>query len=609
MRLKSVLLGSAFATVAVGMAAAADVDSAVYKATPVPPAPAPFFLFQDTFLSYRHEFTGTDPGVGTTPKDIWGITHVDAWQYGTNFVNLDWLQSSPRDPAFCSPANGAICNNSEGALEFYGVYRGTFSWNALTHSKMFTSGPVKDIGFSFGGDWETENNGFVPEKKDVVGGIQVQVAVPQGFLNINIHAYQEWNHVGLPGIITPNVTFNTVPEFEVALEQPLTFTGLPLRFTNFTAVILPKGPDGFGTPTKTETYVDSRLWLDVGKVAFDKPGLYDVFVGYKYWNNKFGSDANTVIGGREETWLVGLAWHALSNQSLFAPPPAPVANPGYTKAVPVAPAPSFFLFEDTFVSYRHEFTATDPGVGTTPKDVGSITHVDAWAYGTNFLNLEWLQSTSRDPANCQATAAVCASSEGAMEFYGAYRGTWSWNALSHSKMFTFGPIKDIGFSFGGDWETENNGFVPEKKDVVGGLQVQLAVPQGFFNVAVHAYQEWNHVGLPGIINTNVTFKTVPEVEISYLQPLTFTGLPLRISGFTEIVPPKGTDGFGNQTKTEVFCDNRLVLDVGKLVINKPGLYDTFVGYRYWNNKFGSDANTVPGGREETFYLGASWHVL
>ena len=309
MRLTSALLGSVFATVAVGVAAAADMD--VYKATPVPAAPAPFFLFQDTFLSYRHEFTGTDPGVGTTPKDIWGITHVDAWQYGTNFVNLDWLQSTSRDPAFCSAANGAICNNSEGALEFYGVYRGTFSWNALTHSKAFTFGPVKDISFSFGGDWETENNGFVPEKKDVVGGLQVQVAVPQGFLNLYVHAYQEWNHVGLPGIITPNVTFNTVPEFEASLEQPLTFTGLPLRVTNFTAIIPPKGNDGFGNKTKTETYTDSRLWLDVGKLALNKPHLYDVFVGYKYWNNKFGSDASTLIGGREETWFVGLAWHVL----------------------------------------------------------------------------------------------------------------------------------------------------------------------------------------------------------------------------------------------------------------------------------------------------------
>src|SRR5271157_3170286 len=130
MQLRSVLMGSAFATAAVGMAAAADVDTV---ATPVPPAPpAPFFLFNDMSLSYRHEFTATDPGVGTTPKDIWGITHADAWAYGTNFINLDWLQSSLSDPAFCStaaPNTAATCAGSEGALEFYGVYRGTFGLN------------------------------------------------------------------------------------------------------------------------------------------------------------------------------------------------------------------------------------------------------------------------------------------------------------------------------------------------------------------------------------------------------------------------------------------------------------------------------------------------
>jgi hypothetical protein len=607
MKFAPLALAAVFVMAATGLARAADVEPVV-KAAPAA-VPPPFFLFQETTVGYRHEFSGTDPGVGTTAKDIWNINHFDAWAYGTNFVNLDWLQSDKRDPAFCA-APAAICAPSEGALEFYGVYRGTFSFNAITHSKAFTFGPIKDIGFSFGGDWEVENNGFVPEKKAVVAGLQFQFAVPQGFLNLNVHAYKEWNHNGLPFAVNTNVEFNTVPEFEIVWMQPLTFTGLPLRIAGFTNIVTPKGLDGTLTRTKTEVLSDNRLILDAGKLMFNKPNLYDAFVGYKYWNNKFGADANTLVGAREQTFYLGFAWHALSNDSLFTPAPPPASSPGYTKAVPVAaPAPSFFLFQDTWLSYRHEFSATDPGVGTTAKEVGSISHFDQTIFGTNFVNLDWLQSDHRDPANCQAAFIVCAPSEGALEFYGVYRGTWSFNALSHSKAFTVGPIKDIAFSFGGDWETENNGFVPEKKDVVGGIQVQFAMPQGFLNVAVHAYKEWNHNGLPFVTNTNVEFKTVPEYEIQWMQPLTFTGLPLRLSGFTNIVSPKGLDGTLVQTKTEVLSDNRLTLDAGKLFANKPGTYDVFVGYKYWNNKFGADANTLPGAREQTFYLGGSWHVF
>ena len=42
---------------------------------------------------------------------------------------------------------------------------------------------------------------------------------------------------------------------------------------------------------------------------------------------------------------------------------------------------------------------------------------------------------------------------------------------------------------------------------------------------------------------------------------------VRFSGYTNIVTPKGKDGFNVQTKTEVLSDNRLTLDVGKIAFN------------------------------------------
>jgi nucleoside-specific outer membrane channel protein Tsx len=282
-----------------------------------------------------------------------------------------------------------------------------------------------------------------------------------------------------------------------------------------------------------------------------------------------------------------------------------------TKAPPMAPVP-FFLFMDTQISYWHEFRASEPGVGTNiQKDIVTITHFDVWRMGTNFVNIDFLKSDTNDPS----APGVIGRGDGAFEVYALYRGTLGFNEIFGTKAFTFGPVKDIAFYFGGDANTKNTTFAPQKRDVVAGLQVQFAVP-GYFNVAVNYYKEWNHNGIVPVIGfppgtaENVEFKGTLEFEAQYMQPLGFTGLPLRFSGFTNVVLPKGVDGFGLQTKTELLTDNRLTLDIGKLAMNKGDLVDAFVGYRYWQNKFGND-HTIPANfssTESTWYLGMALHM-
>jgi len=604
MKLRSLLLATSAALAPASFAAAADMP---VKAPDTTPPPAPFFFVSDTTVGVHWDPNATDPGVSKTAKTVLEITHFDAWALGTNFVNLDWLYSDRRDPAECdgfAVPTQPSCQGTQGTMEFYGLYRGTWGFNQLSHSTAFTFGPFKNIDFSFGGDWNTQNNAFAPEKKDIVAGVKFEFAVPQGFFNVAVHAYKEWNHNGLPGTIVSNVEFKAVPEIEFTYMQPLTFTGLPLRFAGFANVVTPKGADGFGNQTVTELLWDNRLVLDVGKLVADKANWWDVYVGYRYWRNKFGNDDNVLPFAKEETWYIGIAWHALTDD-----PPSKPAN------MPLkAPAPAwkpFFFVSDTTVGVHYDPNATDPGVSKTAKTVLEITHFDAWALGTNFVNLDWLYSDRRDPAECDAFFAQpsCQGTQGTMEFYGLYRGTWGFNQLSHSTAFTFGPFKNIDFSFGGDWNTQNNAFAPEKKDIVAGLKFEFNVPQGFFNVAVHAYKEWNHNALPGTIVSNVEFNTVPEVEVTYMAPLTFTGLPLRFAGFANVVTPKGRDGFGNQTVTELLWDNRLVLDIGQVVANRPKLWDAYVGYRYWRNKFGNDDTVLPFAKEETWYLGVAWHAL
>jgi hypothetical protein len=66
------------------------------------------------------------------------------------------------------------------------------------------------------------------------------------------------------------------------------------------------------------------------------------------------------------------------------------------KATPTTPAPFFFV-NDNSISYSYYFTATDPGVAQTPKNVLNFTHFDVWACGTNFFTIDWLKSGSSDP--------------------------------------------------------------------------------------------------------------------------------------------------------------------------------------------------------------------
>lgn len=323
MTFKTLLMATALAAVTFGSAAAADLP---VKAVPLAPAAQPFFLFSDWQVSYWHEFSGAEPGVGRPiQKEIVTLTHFDVWKYGTNFVNIDFLKSDNHDPAapwggvgFPIPASGI----GQGALEVYSLYRGTLSWNALSNSKTFPFGPVKDVSFYYGGDVNTKNTAFAPQKDLVVAGLQVAFAVP-GYFNVAVALHKEWNHNGIvpqlraigvtcPGACTENPSFRPTAVIESQYMQPLTFTGLPLRVSGFTNIVLPKGPDGFGAQTKTEYLTDNRLTLDVGKLAADKGDLVDVFAGYRYWVNKFGNDykADRTGGALERTVYVGFALHA-----------------------------------------------------------------------------------------------------------------------------------------------------------------------------------------------------------------------------------------------------------------------------------------------------------
>lgn len=305
--------------------------------------------------------------------------------------------------------------------------------------------------------------------------------------------------------------------------------------------------------------------------------------------------------------------------------PASAADMPAVPPAPVAPVP-FLIFSDTSISYWHEFNAAEPGVGKhIDKEIVSVTHFDIWKYGTNFVNVDFLKSDSHDPAapwgGLGYPIPPSGIGNGALEMYGFFRSTISWNSLAGNKMFSVGPLKDISFYFGANGNTKNTAFAPQMRDVVAGLQFTLGLfGTGFLNVSPVYYKEWNHNGIapqlivaglcsPLVCSENVEFGGVFKLETNYAQPL--GDLPLTIRGYTNVTMPKGNDGFGNATKTEIHTENRLVLDVGKIAGYKPNWIDPFVGYSYWRNKFGSDykKDATGGSTESTVFVGITWHAL
>jgi hypothetical protein len=365
--LKPAALAAALAVSAVGAASAADMP---VKAPA--PAPAPFFLVNDNSVTFTWYPSATDPGVSggsnispggfigegnTFSKWVGSATHFDVWAYGTDFFNIDYIKSSNKDPI--QGIAGAT-----GASEVYGFARSTLGFNEILGTKMFSTFLTKDVSFVWGGDANTENNFLAPEVRKIDLGIQFMFNLP-GTVALNVNVQKEWNHNtfmasdqtflgGAPGIFTflgscglPGGTcftgdreFKWVPRLELGIIEPLTFIPwVPLTWLNFTNITFPKGT-GISTAnlvaggctlgpgsgpftanncsdfTKVEVWEDNRISLDASKLWWGKAGVWDIFAGYRYWYNKFGTDHNAPVfsiaapgTSVESTAYVGTTYH------------------------------------------------------------------------------------------------------------------------------------------------------------------------------------------------------------------------------------------------------------------------------------------------------------
>lgn len=229
--------------------------------------------WSDTSVGYRYAPSQSEPGVSDkVKKNILNFTHVSGDKLGMNLFTIDLLRSNSVDPS-----NGG--NN--GAQEWYGFYKRSFSLSALTGEKT-TFGFAKDISLTGRVDAGAKNTKFAPAPFKTRFGLSAALPVAAGFWDVGIDIYNEKNHNGIVG---KNVSFDTVPALSSAWSIPMG----PGTFGGFLDVIAPKGKDGFGDATKTETLLRANYLFDVnGPKSQLKAGL-----GVEYWNNKFGCNNNT----------------------------------------------------------------------------------------------------------------------------------------------------------------------------------------------------------------------------------------------------------------------------------------------------------------------------
>ena len=238
-------------------------------------------------------------------------------------------------------------------------------------------------------------------------------------------------------------------------------------------------------------------------------------------------------------------------------------------------------WSDTFLGYRTSDQFREPGIdGTIKKDILQLNHVSGWAYGTNFFNVDMLMSDKGDPA--------ANGKSGANEVYVVYRTALSLGKLS-GKNLGFGPVRDVSFTAGFDFNAKDTAFASKKRFLVLGPTLNFKAGSGFFDLGLWGCHEQNY---NGIVGKSVDFKTTYLISAAWGLPFQVGPVGAEFKGYANYVGAKGKDGFGVETKPETLANLSLLVDVSPVFGTKKKVY-AGVGYEYWNNKFGGQNSDAP----------------
>jgi hypothetical protein len=261
-------------------------------------------------------------------------------------------------------------------------------------------------------------------------------------------------------------------------------------------------------------------------------------------------------------------------------------------------------WSDTSIGFRTGNKFAEPfGVNNIHKNIFDLNHVSGYKYGTNFFNVDYLMSDSKDPAYAGGTT-------GAREVYIVYRHTLDMEKVIGTP-FKFGPMRGWGLTAGFDINTKDDaGYNSKKQMFVAGPTLFVDVP-GFLNVSILQLWESN---APYSTYTNsgvsrYSYKTHPMLTAAWGIPIAKTGLSFE--GFFNYIASKGKNEFGGPTAPETNFDGQIMYDFGSLA-GAPGKFKAGIEYQYWKNKFGNPTTAVgagagPGATAKTPMLRAEYH--
>lgn len=244
--------------------------------------------WSDNTVGYRYASAQSEPGVSDkVAKNIFSFAHVSGDKYGMNLFTIDLLKSNGADPA---------ASNVGGAQEFYGFYKRSFTMAALTGQPVTLGGFAKDVNLNVRFDAGSKNTAFAPAPRKLRVGPSLSMPVSAGFWDLGVDLYRETNHNGLVG---KDVSFDTT----WALTSSWAIPYGDGTFQGFFDMVGPKGKDGFGVQTKTETLLRATYMFNInGPKSGLKAGL-----GVEHWNNKFGNAPG--LGAKATSPLLLVDYH------------------------------------------------------------------------------------------------------------------------------------------------------------------------------------------------------------------------------------------------------------------------------------------------------------
>jgi nucleoside-specific outer membrane channel protein Tsx len=244
--------------------------------------------WSDTSIGYRYGTRFAEPyNPNDIGKHIVNLTHASGYQYGSNYFNMDLLNSDSTD------------NN---AVEAYILYRHTLDLGKVS-GREFKFGPVRGLGLTAGFDVNTKNDHTYDSKKRMlVAGPTLMLDVP-GFLNLSLMAVHESNQ---PLGVAHRYTYDTHALLNAAWGIPIGKSGF--AFEGYANWLGNKGRNEFGGPTAPEVHFDAQIMYDASGALGMKPNTFRVGLEYEYWRNKFGTPHN-IPGSTARTPMVRAEYH------------------------------------------------------------------------------------------------------------------------------------------------------------------------------------------------------------------------------------------------------------------------------------------------------------